>query len=133
MFCSNCGKTLKGDVTACPHCKATVGESRFEGQPYTGAQIKTKPGEAVRLPANHTKTTYMGSKSALDQDVDARTTYRATNEQVYSYDDVDTPDEIYNEDVLNYDQEPEYDSDVEIGAEEAVFDIPAQEEAYDTE
>lgn len=100
MFCSNCGKTLRSDDNICPHCKATVGESRFEGQPYTGAQIKTKPGEAVRLPANHTKTTYMGKDSASENEVDARTTYRATSEQVYSYDEaeVEAEAEIYNED-----------------------------------
>ena len=37
MFCSNCGKTLKPDATSCPNCGAVVGESRFDGHPYTGA------------------------------------------------------------------------------------------------
>lgn len=128
MFCSNCGKTLRSDASTCPHCKATVGESRFEGQPYTGAQIKTKPGEAVFLPANHTKTTYMGSKSALDQDVDARTTYRATNEQVYAYDEADVPGELYNEDVTGADN-----AAASLGADDdAVHRTEAEEEAiYD--
>lgn len=131
MFCSNCGKTLKSDFSTCPHCKATVGESRFEGQwSYTGAQIKTKPGEAVRLPANHTKTTYMGTKSALDQDVDARTTYRATNEQVYSYDDVEPDEELYNEDVVNPDVQEEQASGASFDEEEAVYDIADEENAY---
>ena len=31
MFCSNCGKTLKGDAATCPHCKAAVGDSRVDG------------------------------------------------------------------------------------------------------
>ena len=78
MFCSNCGKTLKGDAATCPHCGNAIGDSRFDGHNYTGAQVRTKPGEAVRLPANHTKTTFMGSDSSMDADVDARTTYRAT-------------------------------------------------------
>lgn len=78
MFCSNCGKTLKGDAATCPHCKAAVGDSRFDGHTYTGAQIRTRPGEAVRLPGNHTKTTFMGTDPSMDVDVDARTTYRAT-------------------------------------------------------
>ena len=43
MFCSNCGKTLKPDATSCPNCGAVVGESRFDGHPYTGAQVRTKP------------------------------------------------------------------------------------------
>ena len=80
MFCSNCGKSLKPDAANCPHCGAVVGESRFDGHPYTGAQIRIRPGEAVRLPGNHTKTTYMGSEPADDGDVETRTTYRATNE-----------------------------------------------------
>ena len=80
MFCSNCGKTLKTDATKCPHCGAVVGESRFEGHPYTGAQVRIKPGEAVRLPVNHTKTVYMGSDPTMEGDVETRTTYRATAE-----------------------------------------------------
>ena len=79
MFCSNCGKTLKPDAVTCPHCGELVGESRFDGHPYTGAQKRIRPGEAVRLPGNHTKTTYMGSEPSMeDTGVDARTTYRAT-------------------------------------------------------
>ena len=79
MFCSNCGKTLKPDAVTCPHCGELVGESRFDGHPYTGAQKRIRPGEAVRLPGNHTKTTYMGSEPTMeDVGVDARTTYRAT-------------------------------------------------------
>ena len=77
MFCSNCGKTLRGDAATCPHCRAAVGDSRFDGHEYTGAQIRTRPGEAVRLPGNHTKTTFMGSDPTMSGDVDSRTTYRA--------------------------------------------------------
>ena len=119
MFCSNCGKTLKSDSSVCPHCKNTVGESRFEGLPYTGAQVKTKPGEAVRLPANHTKTTYMGTNPAQQSEVDARTTYRATNEQVYAYDEAEPL----------YDEEFEKNVDRPVHAPEAEEEI--REEVYD--
>lgn len=130
MFCSNCGKTLRSDDNICPHCKAAVGESRFEGQPYTGAQIKTKPGEAVRLPANHTKTTYMGINSTPDNEVDARTTYRATSEQVYRYDEPEPENEVYNEDFLNPEKRESVVSEAEPAAEEAVSD-PADAYSFD--
>lgn len=109
MFCSNCGKTLKPDATNCPNCGAVVGESRFDGLPYTGAQMRTKPGEAVRLPGNHTRTTYMGSNNSENADVDARTTYRATSNRVPSYgeplyDSAEAPE--YGE-APSYDAEPD--------------------------
>lgn len=131
MFCSNCGKTLRSDDNVCPHCNATVGESRFEGQPYTGAQIKTKPGEAVRLPANHTKTTYMGVNDASSSDVDARTTYRATSEQVFSYDEVEPEGEVYNEDFANKEENVPVESE-SAQEEEAVYDAADEpQEAYE--
>lgn len=109
MFCSNCGKTLKPDATNCPNCGAVVGDSRFDGLPYTGAQVRTKPGEAVRLPGNHTRTTYMGSNDSENADVDARTTYRATSNRVPSYgeplyDSAEAP--AYGE-APSYDAEPD--------------------------
>jgi len=138
MFCSNCGKTLKGDVTACPHCGSTVGESRFEGHPYTGAQMRTKPGEAVRLPGNHTKTTFMGKTPELDQDVDARTTYRATADQVYSYDEPeetlkdDMTEEEYNYDTPEYEEEA-YAFDSPDGSANEETAEKAEEASYETE
>ena len=38
MFCSKCGKTLPLDAENCPACGLEIGESRFEGSPYTSAQ-----------------------------------------------------------------------------------------------
>lgn len=114
MFCSNCGKTLKADVAKCPHCGAKIGESRFDGQqPYTGAQMRIKPGEAVRLPANHTRTTYMGSAPDMEGDVETRTTYRATNEGAAP---------LYKE------PEPLFNAEEEEPLSEEI-DVPAEEEA----
>jgi len=132
MFCSNCGKTLRSDDNVCPHCNAAVGESRFEGQPYTGAQMKTKPGEAVRLPANHTKTTYMGVNDASSSDVDARTTYRATSEQVFSYDEVEPEGEVYNEDFSHKDDAEIVENEGSAEDEAAVYDAADESDAlYD--
>ena len=128
MFCSNCGKTLKGDLSVCPHCKNPVGESRFEGLPYTGAQVKTKPGEAVRLPANHTKTTYMGTDPALSSDVDARTTYRATNEQVYAYEEAEP---IYDEDFSKPARKTAYAPEMEN--EEEIYDVQSASDGKEEE
>lgn len=121
MFCSNCGKTLKPDATNCPNCGAVVGDSRFDGLPYTGAQMRTKPGEAVRLPGNHTRTTYMGSNNSENADVDARTTYRATSNRVPSYgeplyDGAEAP--AYGE-APSYDAEPDEAEAFDASPEEA--------------
>ncbi len=124
MFCSNCGKTLKPDATSCPNCGAVVGESRFDGHPYTGAQVRTKPGEAVRLPGNHTRTTYMGTNDSENADVDARTTYRATRGGAPSY------DEPEREPLYNSDEAPAYEEEPSYGAESdeaAAFGEPAEE------
>ena len=45
MFCSKCGKTLAPDIENCLYCGTEVGESRFEGTPYTSAQKHILPGE----------------------------------------------------------------------------------------
>lgn len=126
MFCSNCGKTLKPDATSCPSCGAVVGESRFDGLPYTGAQVRTKPGEAVRLPGNHTRTTYMGSNDSENADVDARTTYRATNGGVPSYDEPKREPLYNSEEVSAYEEEPSYGGETGEAAEEA-FGGPSEE------
>ncbi|MBR3928477.1 MAG: peptidoglycan-binding protein [Clostridia bacterium] len=132
MFCSNCGKTLRSDDNVCPHCRAAVGESRFEGQPYTGAQMKTKPGEAVRLPANHTKTTYMGVNSAAESEVDARTTYRATSDKVYSYDETEPDGEVYDEDFARKDENALSEAEIPADADETIYDAQ-DEDQYETD
>lgn len=112
MFCSNCGKSLKPDAANCPHCGAVVGESRFDGHPYTGAQIRIRPGEAVRLPGNHTKTTYMGSEPDDNGDVETRTTYRATNEGAAPLYSAPEQEPLFNaeDDLYGAEEEPVYDA-----------------------
>jgi len=91
MFCSKCGKTLMPEDTKCPHCGTPVGESRFDGTPYTSAQAHILPdtpaGQAV---ATYTRTTYTTMSEAQQQEgaVDTRTTYRPV------YDDASAPEEI---------------------------------------
>ena len=91
MFCSKCGKTLPFDALQCPHCGLNVGESRFEGSPYTSAQAHILPGDDVHqvITQNYTRINYTGAAEAADQgDVDARTTYRPT------YDGDSMPEEM---------------------------------------
>lgn len=79
MFCSKCGKTLPFDANTCPSCGEAVGESRFEGSPYTSAQAHIRPGDDVHqvVTQNYTRTNYTGDPDSAEQaDVDARTTYR---------------------------------------------------------
>ena len=92
MFCSRCGKTLKPGVEVCS-CGQVVGQSRFEGVPYTSAQARIEPGESVdpagaALP--YTRTTYTGKDEQMqaDADADARTTYRPV------YEGASVPEEI---------------------------------------
>lgn len=91
MFCSRCGKTLMPEDQQCPHCGSPVGESRFEGTPYTSAQAHILPdapaGQAV---AAYTRTTYTTMPEAQQQEgaVDSRTTYRPV------YDDASAPEDI---------------------------------------
>ena len=60
MFCPKCGKTLPYDVLQCPSCGLSVGESRFEGSPYTSAQAHIRPGDNVRelLESTYTRSAY---------------------------------------------------------------------------
>ncbi|MBQ3423849.1 MAG: peptidoglycan-binding protein [Clostridia bacterium] len=94
MFCSKCGKTLMPEDRQCPHCGIPVGESRFEGTPYTSAQAHILPntpaGEAA---AAYTRTTYttMPEEQQQQGEVDSRTTYRPV------YDEASAPREIREE------------------------------------
>ena len=36
MFCPKCGHTLSADAQNCANCGQAVGDSRFDGVPYTG-------------------------------------------------------------------------------------------------
>ena len=84
MFCSRCGKTLQPEWTVCKHCDMVVGQSRFDGVPYTSAQAKIEPGESAGFEARtYTRTTYTGGDydEQYDGDVDVATSYRP----VYDY------------------------------------------------
>lgn len=85
MFCSKCGKTLPYEAANCPSCGVPVGESRFEGSPYTSAQAHIRPDDDVQrvmteyYTTDYTRINYTGAPDAAEQgDVDARTTYRPT-------------------------------------------------------
>jgi len=91
MFCSRCGKTLMPEDKICPHCSTPVGESRFEGTPYTSAQPHILPDTPVgQASAAYTRTTYTTMTDEQQQEgaVDSRTTYRPV------YDGASAPEEI---------------------------------------
>ena len=91
MFCSRCGKTLMPEDTQCPHCGTPVGESRFEGTPYTSAQAHIMPDTpAGQVSAAYTRTTYttMSEEQQQEGAVDSRTTYRPV------YDGASAPEDI---------------------------------------
>ncbi len=91
MFCSKCGKTLMPEDTQCPHCGTPVGESRFEGTPYTSAQAHILPNTpAGQASAAYTRTTYTTMPEEQQQEgaVDSRTSYRPV------YDGASAPEEI---------------------------------------
>lgn len=91
MFCSRCGKTLMPEDTQCPHCGSPVGESRFEGTPYTSAQAHITPDTpAGQVSAAYTRTSYttMSDEQQQEGAVDSRTTYRPV------YEESSAPEEI---------------------------------------
>ena len=85
MFCSKCGKTLPSDSQRCPSCGQEVGESRFDGVPYTAAQFRISPDGTTgrsRDAKAYTKITYTDMQDPLknEADSDARTSYRPVYE-----------------------------------------------------
>lgn len=91
MFCSRCGKTLRPEWTSCKYCNMIIGESRFEGVPYTSAQQHIMPGSDANFEARaYTRTTYTGGdyEEQYDGEVDVATSYRP----VYDYHSA--PDEV---------------------------------------
>ncbi len=119
MFCSKCGKTLPFDAVTCPSCGLPVGESRFEGSPYTSAQAHILPGDDVHqaVTLTYTRTNYTGTPDAAEaSDVDARTTYRPT------YDGDIVPEEMRN------DMRAAVKGQDEMPAEEEVPETPAAPE-----
>ena len=91
MFCSRCGKTLMPEDAQCPHCGTPVGESRFEGTPYTSAQAHILPDmPADEAVAAYTRTTYTSMTEDEQQQgsADSRTSYRPV------YDGASAPEEV---------------------------------------
>ena len=91
MFCSRCGKTLTMEDRQCPHCGNPVGESRFEGTPYTSAQPRILPNASAKaVTAAYTRTTYTTMPETRQQEgaVDSRTTYRPV------YEGASAPEEV---------------------------------------
>ena len=91
MFCSKCGKTLMLEDAQCPHCGNPIGESRFEGTPYTSAQPHILPNAPVKqATAAYTRTTYTTIPEDEQQSgaVDSRTTYRPVYEGASAPEDV---------------------------------------------
>ena len=91
MFCSRCGKTLMPEDKQCPHCGSPVGESRFEGTPYTSAQAHILPDTpAGQVSAAYTRTTYTTMPEEQQQEgaVDSRTTYRPVYEEASAPEDI---------------------------------------------
>ncbi len=118
MFCSKCGKTIPAGAEQCPHCSAVVGQSRFEGVPYTSAQPRFEAGNrsSYAQSLGYTRTTYTGMDPEREEagEVDARTTYRP------AYEGASAPDDIRRE----------MRSDLEGAAEEPVQAERPDDEQY---
>lgn len=106
MFCSNCGKNLSPDVSVCPHCGMSVGESHFDSvRGYTAAQNKLRPNEAVQVPNNYGNHysagfTVESDKSGRALPSDADCGYRAVpGAGVSGYNEYDHREPLYNEDM----------------------------------
>ena len=80
MFCSNCGKSIRPEDAACPHCGAVMGEDRFQGNMYTSSQVRLPVDALDRAPAGslsaYTRTDYMSYDNQPADDVYSNTTYR---------------------------------------------------------
>ena len=80
MFCSNCGKSIRPEDAACPHCGAVLGEDRFQGNMYTSSQVRLPVDALDRAPAGslsaYTRTDYMSYDNQPEDDVYSNTTYR---------------------------------------------------------
>ena len=80
MFCSNCGKSIRPEDAACPHCGAVLGEDRFQGNMYTSSQVRLPVDALDRAPAGslsaYTRTDYMSYDNQPADDVYSNTTYR---------------------------------------------------------
>lgn len=130
MFCPKCGKTLPFDALQCAFCGMPVGESRFEGSPYTAAQVHIRPGDNVRdiLPRGYARPAYdapvysapVHAESAAavmdEENVDDRTGYRPT----FDAKGVSGSEHIGDE--------PAADDFEQFAAQQAAEDLPGAEE-----
>ena len=133
MFCCRCGKTVRPEWSVCENCGTVVGNSKFDGLPYTSAQSQIEPGSSENPvpeydPRLYTRTTYTGGdyEEQYDGEVDVRTSYRP----VYDYDAV--PDDVRDEmmEMVRQRQEAENAEGEELQAE---ADVPDKEDAPETE
>ena len=129
MFCPKCGKTLPFDAVQCSFCGMPVGESRFEGSPYTSAQVHIRPGDNVRdlLPRGYARPAYEAPVYSApvrtepaavidEEDVDDRTGYRPTFDAV----GVSGSEHVGGE--------PAADDFEEFAAQQAAEEIPVENE-----
>ena len=77
MFCAYCGKTLINNPETCPYCGMPVGESHFDGSPYTSAQPRMRPGQELRRPEPRP---YSAPAPLNEDDAFSRTAYRPNGE-----------------------------------------------------
>lgn len=124
MFCSRCGKTVDPEATKCKYCETPIGESRFEGVPYTSAQSHIVPGEdsSAFHPRTYTRTTYTGGdyEEQYDGDADVATSYRPV------YDPHSVPEEVRDE--LEAEEERRRQEELEAArAEEAAQEMTEEE------
>lgn len=125
MFCSRCGKTLKPEWDSCQYCNMPVGESKFEGVPYTSAQQHILPGSNVSYEARaYTRTTYTGGdyEEQYDGEVDVATSYRP----VYDYHSA--PDEIRDDmmEAVKQNQTDEGETEEDAGYAAQAAEAPAE-------
>ena len=105
MFCAYCGKTLINNPEVCPYCGMPVGESHFDGSPYTSAQPRMRPGQEVRRPKPmntdeaFARTAYRPSSEVFDQPEEEAHEEAESAEE--TADDLLKPDEETNLDAFD--------------------------------
>ena len=107
MFCAYCGKTLEKNADTCPFCGMPVGESHFDGSPYTSAQPKMRPGQELTHQAPRVNAAPVDEETAF-----TRTTYRSNSE---TEDDVPETEEMPKTQMSETDEllQPEAETDLD--------------------
>ena len=136
MFCSHCGKSIRPEDAACPHCGAVLGEDRFLGNMYTSSQVRVPADAPESAPAGslsaYTRTSYMSDESQPEGDVYSNTTYRPVLSEDEELDAPEDAPEQEARDGGEDDSAPE-DAAAEEAAEtvDGVEEEPAEEAAPD--